>query len=298
MGIKRESEVDVTEPRPEPSPARAGDTVRTQVTSRWERVFPDETTRDRLARLRASYEALPVETWATSRTTDTSVIEVGALGRIVRKRWRFHELRDRLRGIGRTTAWADSPAAREFASLQAGADVHEQDASGLRYPRPLAVLELRQGGLLMDCLLLLEEVAGARDLATWLRATDRRRARRDVLAQLGRRAAGMHALGIVDGDFHLRNLLVDPELRLWKVDCRRLRTRALSRRRRVYDLASADVGLRVLASRTERARALRAYADGLTRAERHALARLVERLRARLAPDEERRLPPIDASGD
>ena len=114
-----------------------------------------------------------------------------------------------------------SPAAREFAALT-------RLRTGTRpfAPEPLAVLEEREHGFLRSCHLLLREVPAARDLATWLGDTDDGPRRRSVLSELATRTAEMHANGILDGDMHPRNVLVDADDRVWKVDCPRQRTAA------------------------------------------------------------------------
>lgn len=242
--------------------------------------------------LAEAHDAPPLAALTRSRTTDTAVLAAPGVGRVVRKRWSWPGLEERLKGIGRTTALARTPAEREHAALARTYGPH-----ALRFhPAPLAVRVVREGPFAVRAMLLLAEVPGAVDLATFLRDEPPGPRRRSVLADLARRTRAMHDDGVADGDFHPRNLLVEPGAqRVWKVDCARQRRHhaPLSRRRADHDLACVDVGLARFATRTERLRALRTYLDA-PRGDPavRSRARSLDALRRRLEIDEERRLPP------
>lgn len=238
-----------------------------------------------------AHDAPPERELTRSRTTDTSLIATPSGGAVVRKRWRWPGLEERLKGLGRTTAFARTPAEREWEALG-----RTYGASDLRFhPAPLAVRVERRGGFAVRAMLLLEEVPGCVDLATFLRDEDDRERRRRVLHDLATRTRAMHADGVADGDLHPRNLLVERDaLRVWKVDCARQRRRAapLTGRHADHDLACIDVGLARFATRAERLRALRVYLDvgaGAPATRRRAAAILA--LRARLDATEASRLP-------
>jgi len=242
--------------------------------------------------LLALHAAEPVTILTRSRTTDTSIVEVPSLGRAVRKRWRWPGVTERLKGVGRTTALASTPAEREFTALE-----RTYGERGIEFhPAPLAAFVERSGGLASGAMLLLTEIEGSVDLAEFLRDERASALRRDVLADLAARIAAMHGDGVTDGDLHPRNVLVDAAgPRTWKVDCGRQRAQRqpASRRRAEYDLACLDVGLARFASAAERTRALAAYlaARGAS-TELRSWATRVAAMGARLAPKEADRLPP------
>ncbi len=243
---------------------------------------PDGSPREVYRRL----SALSAEVLAVSRTTKTAVVQIPGGGAAVRKQWRFPEPRDRLRGAFRTTFLARSPASRAWRAMRDGGP------TGF-HPPALAAFDDRRGGVLHECLLLLTYIPGARDLAIFLRDERDPASRHSVLTDLAVRLRAMHDAGVADGEMHPRNVLV-AEGRTYKVDCARQRRFAggAPRRRRAHDLACLDVGLLRLASRVERARALRAYARDV--GDLRPLARRIEHLRRGLAEREERRLPSAD----
>ena len=242
------------------------------------------------------HDAAPIRWLTQSRTTDTAVVEVPGWGIVVRKRWRWPGLGERLKGVGRTTALAATPAEREWRALGRTYGAH-----GLRFhPGPLALRVEREGAFAARAMLLLEAVPAARDLAAYLADERDRASRASVLADLATRVRAMHGDGVADGDLHPRNLLVQGgDLRVWKVDCaRQRRHRApLTGRRADYDLACIDLGLARFASRGERLRALRVYVggDGGTR-DLRAQASRIAAMRRRIDPVEARRLPPATAA--
>ncbi len=231
-------------------------------------------------------QADPSRELARSRSTDTALVPVAGVGLVVRKRWRWTRLRERLKGVGRTTALAASPAEREFAALA------RTYATGAFHPEPLAFVVARRRGLVASCTLFLTPVPDAIDLATWLRDTHDAALRRRVLADLARRTRAMHDAHVLDGEHHLRNVLVDGA-RTWKVDCPKARELVrLAPPRAAHDLGCADVGLARFASRAERLRALRAYVgETAPRSTLRAWVERVRRARARVDARESRRLP-------
>jgi tRNA A-37 threonylcarbamoyl transferase component Bud32 len=228
----------------------------------------------------------PVSVLARSRTTETAVVDLPGLGRAVRKRWWWPRAADRAKGAFRTTVAARSPARREMEALLR----LRRLPSGPCAPAPLAIVEERRAGVLQACALLLEEVAGATDLATFLRDERDAARRAAVLFDLAARVREMHAAGLVDRDLHPRNVLV-AGVRTWKVDSPKQRAgREPARPADVLaDLAALDVGLVRLASPAERA----AFVAGALGAapDRATLARL-DAARARIDERESRRLPP------
>jgi tRNA A-37 threonylcarbamoyl transferase component Bud32 len=233
-----------------------------------------------------------LENLTLARTTDTAIVEVPLLGRVVRKRWRWPGMKERLRGVGRTTALARTPAEREYLALQRR---YGPDAVTF-HPRPLAVLVERRGALAQAAMLLLTEIPESVDLAEFLRDEAAPARRRAILADLATRMAAMHASGVTDGDCHPRNILIErAATRTWKVDCGRQRVGRppATGRRAEYDLACLDVGLARFASRSERVRALATYLSARSqRGDLRSWATRVVALRGRIAPEESRRLPP------
>lgn len=237
-------------------------------------------------------ESEPVAILASSRTTDTAVVDLPTLGRVIRKRWRWPTPGNRLRGAFRTTFAAASPAVREFRALvRLGAL-----PGGAFGPRPLAAFEDRSAGVLTACMLLLEEVPDAVDLARFLASEHSAARRREALEDLARRLATMHAARLVHRDFHPRNVLVVPARgRTWTIDCPKQthRRAALGGASAAVDLGALDVGLIRLASTRERMRFFARYAAaaGRGRAAQRDLCARIDRVRHRIDARESRRLP-------
>ena len=226
----------------------------------------------------------PVHVFAASRTTQTCVVELGELGRMVRKHWWWPRRRDRLKGALRTTWAAKSPARREFEALERLRSL----PGGPLAPQALGFLEHRSRGVLRACMLLTTEIAGAADLAQWLVTTRSATERSRVLVHLGQRVREMHDAGLADFEMHPRNVLVVPSSGVvMKVDCAKQRLRAgpVAARDRARDLGALDVGLTRLATAAERAQFLRAYGAAPS------LAAAVERARRRVDAREALRLP-------
>jgi len=228
-------------------------------------------------------EATPLVVFAKSRTTETAVVALDGVGRVVRKRWTWPRRRDRAKGALRTTWAARSPARSEFAALARLVAL----PVGAFAPAPLAFLEERRHGVLRACLLVATEISDATDLATWLARARSARARADVLALLARRVRAMHDAGLADFEMHPRNVLVAPSGDVLKVDCAKQRRRRgpASARDRARDLAALDVGLARLASPSERAAFFRVYGADAE------LAAATERARTKIDARESARLP-------
>jgi hypothetical protein len=138
-------------------------------------------------------------------------------------------------------------------------------ARGIPTPLPLAAGELRSGGRLLTCYLLmpiLEEVVDLRRL--WLAETMSPRERHAVVAAFGALSRQVHDAGVLQSDFAPNNFLVRrglvPELFMIDFERARLRSANHEAARRFMlakvdrDLAGAPVG--------DRIRFLSAYCDG------------------------------------
>lgn len=241
----------------------------------------------------ALIDALPAaRELARSRTTDCAVVVLPNGLRVVRKRWRWPRAADRAKGVLRTTVAARSPAEREFMGLVRLRNLR----CGPFAPRPFGWTEERRLGVLVACTLLVEEVPGAVDLATFLRDSKDRLQRRSVLADLGRRTHAMHDAGLRDGEHHPRNVLVLPGPRTTlRIDCAKQRAgrRAVRWDSALRDLAALDVALVRFGSEEERTILVRhwlGHRRGAISFER--VLRRVAELRAAIEPREARRLPP------
>lgn len=138
-------------------------------------------------------------------------------------------------------------ARREFALLE-----HLRSA-GVPVPRPLA-LRREQGAHVLE----LEWIAGARPLSELLSAGARPPVR--LARELGGLLAGLQLAGVVHGDLHAGNALVDPTGRVFAIDFGRARrVRSFSRARLRADLVEACAALRESTPAHWRASAFRAW---------------------------------------
>lgn len=225
-----------------------------------------------------------------SRTTETAVVDVPSVGRVIRKRWWWPRSSDRVKGAFRTTVGAASPARREHAALTRLRAL----PGGAFAPEPLGVIEVRRAGVLTACTLLLEEIRGAVEFAAFLRDERDAAVRARVLGDLATRTRAMHAAGLLDREHHPRNVLVAGG-RTWKVDCAKQRVRRgpVPPRAAIEDLATLDVALVRLASPAERESFL-AAALGVPM--NPALRVQLESRRARIDARESDRLPPLSST--
>lgn len=135
--------------------------------------------------------------------------------------------------------------------------------------RPLALLERRRGGVLLDSMLMTEAVDGALDLPQYLRQEFGARpppawlaTKRQLAQLLVRHMRRLHDRGFVHRDCKAENILVLPApLTLMWIDMDGLRHRRPARRDELRALARLHVSLLGLAglTRTDRVRFLRDY---------------------------------------
>jgi hypothetical protein len=257
-----------------------------------------------IPRLRASFpgggtavataiEGLPVvRVLAHSRTTEAALVVLPDGSRAVRKRRVWPTARDRAKGALRTTVAAPSPARRERDALLRLREL----PGGPFAPEPLGFADERRAGVLHRCLLLVEEVPDAVDLAAFLVAERDAARRAAVLADLARRTREMHAAGLLDREHHPRNVLV-AGTRTWKVDCwkQRVRRSPVAASAATEDLAALDVGFVRLATPAERSAFLTEY---LGRAPSAAFLRALDKARSRIDARESRRLPATERPVD
>ncbi len=177
---------------------------------------------------------------ARSRTTRTESGRLhlpGAGGlQVHRKVYRYPTARDRLRGILRTTLLAPSRARRERDVLRGFLHLGPPPLA----PEPVAILECRAGGLLLEAWLLSRTVPSARPPSAGPPAPGEPEA-------LGRCLGRLHAAGWCSLDAAPRNFLcvgspaaVEGAL---KVDSGRARRAGPSSPRRAGDLATLVAGL-------------------------------------------------------
>ena len=144
-------------------------------------------------------------------------------------------------------------------------------------PRVLGVGEERSLGMAVRGWLATEEVTDSMPLISYLEAQDWRsdislRALHRALRRLGEHVGHFHKAGFVDGDLHLRNVLVHPvsqSKRLGFVFFDHPRSRMMKRqsaaryRRRVHDLACLDKDADAYLTPWERARVFVSYVRAL-----------------------------------
>jgi hypothetical protein len=198
---------------------------------------------------------------ATSVVATVDLAVDGTVGRFHLKRYRYAGWKTAKGLLGRGTLWGTAPEVLEFKNL---AFLREKQVPAVR---PVAAAAETRRGLLAAHALLTEYVPGAIDLERRLATPgdpvrDDPRVRRRTAELLGRHLHRMHQEGFVHRDLFARNVLVvvdegDPSVVF--CDCRRggpptMRAKALD------DLAALDLGLADRWPRTDRLRALRAYA--------------------------------------
>jgi hypothetical protein len=199
---------------------------------------------------------------ATSVVTTVDLPVDGTVGRFHLKRYRYPTWKTSKGLLGRGTWWGTAPEMREFKNL---AFLREK---GVPAVRPVAAASETSRGRLVAHALLTEHVPDAPDLAHRLATPgdpvrDDPHVRRRAADLLGRIVHNMHLEGFVHRDLFARNVLVRVDVGgepfLWLCDCRRggppsLRWKAFD------DLATLDSDLNGRLPRSDRLRALRAYA--------------------------------------
>ena len=201
---------------------------------------------------------------APSETSVVTVLDLpvdGHAGRFHLKRYVYPTFAASKGLLGRGTFWGTPPELREFKNLEF---LREK---GIPAVRPVAAAAETRRGRLVAHALLTEHVPDAPDLARRLATPgdpvrEVPSVRRRVAELLGRLVHRMHAEGFLHRDLFARNVLVrveEGDSSLWFCDCRRGGPPSL-RWKPFDDLATLDSDLVGLLPRTDRLRALRAYA--------------------------------------
>ncbi len=200
----------------------------------------------------------------SSRTTAVFRISLPNLpGEISLKIYSYKRVRQVMKGFFRNTFFGSSRAKQEWTNLI------RLRSMGIPTPEPVAVLEMRQFRALRVCALATAWVKNAVTLDRLLLTASSTQVRRIALG-LARLVARMHRCGYVDGDLHLRNLLVEVDAsgegdsagKILKIDSP-AGTMSRSIRGRVHDLACLEVGGRRFLRRSERYRFWKAYCAAL-----------------------------------
>jgi tRNA A-37 threonylcarbamoyl transferase component Bud32 len=212
---------------------------------------------------------------AAESVVTTVDLEVdGTSNRFHLKRYRYPGWKESKGLLGRGTLWGAAPEVREFRNL---AFLREK---GVPAVRPVAAASETRSLRLVAHALLTEHVTDGVDLARRLDTPgdpvrEQPAVRRRVAELLGRHVHRMHQEGFVHADLWARNVVVrvdEDTPFLWFCDCRRGGPPS-SRRKPLDDLARLDRDVEGKVPRTDRLRALRAYAG---EGDLHDLARKIE----------------------
>ena len=161
--------------------------------------------------------------------------------------------------LRRTLLRLDAPREREYANLE------WLRREGFQAPRPLAVGTLARRGRIVWQFLLLKRLEHAQPLVDCLPGAAQAE-RAELLAELAREVARLHALRFIHHDLHLRNVLVgaappaSDARRLWFVDAWRGGPR-YALRGPAYDLACLMLHGEGLISALERERWIELYLE-------------------------------------
>ena len=160
----------------------------------------------------------------------------------------------------------DRSSMRTSRSIAAFRKGHALLIRGIATARPAAAVDRRQGGRLVDTLLLTEPVEGGEPLSDWLRRGPRAADRRRIARRLARMIRQLHEAGFSHRDLKAPNILIapadGPAAQPILVDLDGLvRDRRVSPSRRVQNLTRLSVSLDEwgVARATDRLRFLRAY---------------------------------------
>ena len=118
----------------------------------------------------------------------------------------------------RRYVWTGLPATRAFREFHLTATLHAQ---GLPVPRPVAAGVTRYG-LTYEAALITVRIPGARALAELLIADE---ADDTLLKRVGATIRRFHDAGLDHVDLNVRNLLIDPQGKVWLIDLDRCRLR-------------------------------------------------------------------------
>ena len=187
----------------------------------------------------------------------------GTVGIFHLKRYRYDGWSEAKGLLGRGTLWGSAPEITEFRSL---AFLREK---GVPAVKPIAAASETGGGRLVAHALLTEHVPDSIDLAKRLATPgdpvrEDPKVRRRVAELVGRHVHRMHSEGFAHRDLFARNILVrveEDQPTIWFCDCRKGGPPSMGWKS-FDDLATLDSDLKGKMPRTDRLRALRAYAGG------------------------------------
>lgn len=203
--------------------------------------------------------AEPVGAVPVARSRSTAVFRLPREGgpAFYVKRWEFPTPADRLRGMFRGTLFGRHKAAREAANLEGMA------REGVAVPRVLGAGARRGLVFLERCVLLTEEIVGAKTLLRFV--ADRPERRRAAVEAVARFTSTLHGKGYTDGSLAPRNLLLregSGGIEVFKVDVAKARRRVPPGLGMLHDLARLLAAAEDISTRAERFRFLRAYLGG------------------------------------
>jgi tRNA A-37 threonylcarbamoyl transferase component Bud32 len=185
----------------------------------------------------------------------------GTVGRFHLKRYRYAGWGASKGLLGRGTLWGAPPEIREFKNLEF---LREK---GVPAVKPIAAASETRRGRLVAHALLTEHVPDSLDLARRLATPgdpvrEVPAVRRRTAELIGRHVHRMHQEGFVHRDLFARNVIVrveEDQPSVWLCDCRRGGPPSLTWKA-FHDLATLDGDLKGAMPRTDRLRALSAYA--------------------------------------
>jgi tRNA A-37 threonylcarbamoyl transferase component Bud32 len=198
---------------------------------------------------------------AESLVATVDVPVEGTVGRFHLKRYRYASWRESKGLLGRGTGWGTPPEIREFKNLEF---LREK---GIPAVKPVAAAAETRRGRLVAHALLTEHVPESVDLARRLATPgdpvrEVPAIRRRTAELIGRHVHRMHQEGFVHRDLFARNVVVrveEDQPSVWFCDCRRGGPPSFTSKG-FDDLATLDGDLKGAMPRTDRLRALRAYA--------------------------------------
>lgn len=170
-------------------------------------------------------------------------------------------------------------------------------AAGFNRPAPLAALEMRRAGAVVECYLACEALGDAAVLSHVVLGggTVNFRRRRELLTAVAREVRRLHDAGLYTRDLQETNLMVEERAgappRIWFVDLEDFRrARSVSWRRRLTNLVHLDRSLGRFVSRATRMRFLSDYLAGAASASKDRRRLVMRLLRLRNRVESRRRL--------